>query len=150
MFSKSDKPEEKKVTTENRPMPPAKPSQVPSIISADLEVLGDLKSAGDVQIDGRVKGDIRSHSATISKGARIEGSIYAQSVTISGFVKGQVEAPNVEIKKGADVFGDIIHDALAIESGANFEGACRRLGNTSAASGSGGTSAGDGKPVRAA
>ncbi len=34
---------------------------VPSIISSDLEIVGDLKSDGEIQIDGTVKGDIKGH-----------------------------------------------------------------------------------------
>jgi cytoskeletal protein CcmA (bactofilin family) len=99
----------------------------PSVISSDLEIVGDLKSAGDIQIDGRVKGDIRSRTVMVSVGAEIEGSIFADNVQISGTVKGQVEATKVSILKNSKVLGDILHDVLEVESGAHFQGACRRL-----------------------
>ena len=114
----------------------------PSVISSDLEVEGDLKSAGDVQIDGKVKGDIKSRSVTVSNGAHIEGSIFAQSVVISGTIVGQVESPKVSVRKTANVMGDILHETLEIESGAHFQGACRRLEKGSKTS--------SGQPVRAA
>ena len=44
---------------------------IPSIISADLTILGDLISEGDVQVEGTVKGDIRSRSLTIGQSAKI-------------------------------------------------------------------------------
>ena len=132
MFSKNEKaPPPKTAAPEPakpEPNTPAKKvSDMPSVISPDLEVLGDLKSAGDIQVEGRVKGDIRSRSVSVMNGAVIEGSLYADSVNISGTVNGQVEAPQVSIFKTARVKGDIIHGTLAIESGAQFEGACRRL-----------------------
>ena len=105
----------------------AKAGDKPSIISSDLEVVGDLKSAGDIQVDGRVKGDIRSRTVVVSVGAEIEGSIFADNVQISGTVKGQVEAAKVSILKNSKVLGDILHDVLEVESGAHFQGACRRL-----------------------
>ncbi len=37
---------------------PAPTSDVPSIISADMKVVGNLHSSGDIQIDGTVEGDI--------------------------------------------------------------------------------------------
>ena len=77
--------------------PPSKISDMPSVISADLEVLGDLKSAGDIQVEGRVKGDIRSRSVSVMKGAVIEGSLYADTVNSSGVVNGEVEAPQVSV-----------------------------------------------------
>lgn len=132
MFAKNEKPSDVKpsATDPAPPLPKAPPSKVsdmPSVISADLEVFGDLKSVGDIQVDGKVKGDIRSRSVTVTNGATIEGSIYAESVIISGKVNGQVEAPKVSMHKTARVMGDIVHGSLAIESGAQFEGACRRL-----------------------
>ena len=39
---------------------PAKP-KIPSIISADLHILGNLKTDGDIQIDGIVDGDVESN-----------------------------------------------------------------------------------------
>lgn len=144
MFAKNEKPSEAGATPQAQPAP-SKSSDKPSVISSDLEVEGDLKSAGDVQIDGRVKGDIKSRSVTVSDGAHIEGSIFAQSVIISGSIVGQVEAPKVSVRKTAKVSGDILHDTLEIESGAHFQGVCRRLGTKS----SDGKSA-SGQPVRAA
>ena len=133
MFSRNEKMPESTTVSAPTPSPaPAKPAasrtgDKASVISADLEVLGDLKSAGDVQIDGRVKGDIHSRGVTVSVGANIEGSIFAQSVQISGRVQGQVEASKVAILRNAEVFGDVLHETLEIESGAQFQGACRRL-----------------------
>jgi cytoskeletal protein CcmA (bactofilin family) len=99
----------------------------PSIVNAELKVKGDLESSGDIQVYGRVDGDITSRSITICPGARVNGSVKADSVRISGELEGQIEAPSVNIEKGAKVRGDIIHDSLAVESGAEIEGHCRRL-----------------------
>ena len=123
MFAKNETPSERAARSTAEP----RPGERPSVISADLEVQGDLRSEGDIQIDGQVKGDVRSRTVVVSQGADIEGSIIADSVQISGRVKGQVEAPKVSILRSAEVLGDILHDVLEIESGAQFQGACRRL-----------------------
>lgn len=100
----------------------------PSIISKDLEIIGNLKSSGNIQIDGRIKGEIRSNSVSVSPTAHVEGSILAQSVQVGGLVKGRVEAPNVSILQSAKMLGDVVHDVLEIEGGAHFHGACQKLG----------------------
>ena len=123
MFSKNDRTSEGTATTGQV----SQGSNKASVILPDLEVIGDLKSAGDIQVDGRVTGDIRSRSVVVSSGANVEGSIYAQTVQISGRVKGQIEAPKVAIFRSAEVIGDVLHETLEIESGAQFQGACRRL-----------------------
>lgn len=105
---------------------PAAKSGVPSIISADLRITGDLVCSGDVQIDGWVEGDIQSRNITIGEGATVQGGLQAESVRICGLVNGEVRADVVVLEKTAKVTGDILHKSLAIEQGAFIEGMCRR------------------------
>lgn len=102
------------------------PSGVPSIISADLTIEGNLVSHGDLQIDGTVQGDIWSRTLTLGEDGRIEGAIEAETVRLCGEVQGQVKAATVVVTKTAKVQGDILHDSLAIEAGAFIDGHCRR------------------------
>jgi cytoskeletal protein CcmA (bactofilin family) len=97
----------------------------PSIISTDLVVVGTLTSTGDVQIDGRVDGDIRSGSVTIGEKANFEGEIVAEEVTVRGRVQGTIRARKVSLAGTCHVEGTILHEALAVEVGAFFEGNCR-------------------------
>ena len=97
-----------------------------SVISADLKVVGNLQSAGDLRVDGTVEGDINSGSLTVGESARITGSLSAESVYICGVLSGQVKAKSVKIAKTANVEGDITYQTLAIEEGAVLEGRCRR------------------------
>jgi len=108
---------------------------VPSIISPDLTITGDLKSNGDIQIDGTVEGDIDSRLLTIGQGAEVRGSVVAETVRISGKVEGQVKAKNVTLDKTAKVIGDITHESLTMEAGAQFEGRVSRIQSASNGSG---------------
>lgn len=101
------------------------PRAAPSLISSDLIVIGTLTSTGDIQIDGRVEGDIRSGSLTIGEKANIEGEIIAEEVTIRGRVHGTIRARKVHLAGTCHVEGTILHEALAVEVGAFFEGSCR-------------------------
>ena len=111
----------------------AKLTGIPSIISPDLKIIGDLKSSGDIQIDGRVEGDINSRLLTVGEQATVEGCIVADTVRISGTVLGQVRAKTVHLDKKARVTGDITHETLTMEAGAFFEGQVRRMEKTSGA-----------------
>jgi cytoskeletal protein CcmA (bactofilin family) len=102
-------------------------SRKTSLIASDLEVIGDLKSKGEIQIEGKVKGEVRSTSATVSPGAEIDGSIVADAVEVAGQVKGRIEARQVRILKSAKMLGDVVHEMLEIEAGAEIEGAFQRL-----------------------
>ena len=102
---------------------------VPSIISADMKVVGNLHSNGDIQIDGTVEGDIKSRTLTVGENAHIIGSISAESVNVCGRVTGQVSATSVRIARTANVQGDINYKTLAIEEEAVLDGQIRRLDN---------------------
>lgn len=99
----------------------------PSIISPDLKVVGNLASAGDLQIDGQIDGDIKSRSVTVGEGAFVKGSIVADTVRICGRINGKVKAASVTIASTAKVKGDIAHQTLSIEAGAELEGQVLRL-----------------------
>ncbi len=102
-------------------------SNVPSIISADLKIIGDLKCSGDIQFDGTIEGNIDSRLLIVGAGARIEGSIVAETVRVSGAVHGKIEAKTVALDRTAKVVGDIIHETLTMEAGAFLEGGVRRI-----------------------
>lgn len=106
--------------TTSRPMPP-------SIISADLHVIGDMRSQGEVQVDGVLEGDIETRALLIGETARIKGQITAEVVRVHGSVEGQIKARSVTLAKKAHVIGDILHEDLSIETGAFLEGHCKRV-----------------------
>ena len=107
---------------------PAAPERaVPSILSPDLRIEGNLRCLGDLQIDGEVCGDIHSRSLTLGEGATVKGAIEAEHARICGTVEGQVRATTVVLTRTARVSGDILHEDLTIESGAYVDGHCRRL-----------------------
>ena len=125
MFSKNDKSTPAQSGAPEVQIRNPKRGGVPSIISADLKIVGSLTSDGEVQIDGAVEGDISGQVVTISKGGRVDGAIAAETVHVSGMVTGKIGASSVIIAKQARVIGDVVHQTLAIETGAYLEGFCR-------------------------
>ena len=118
-----------------------KPKPAASVLSSDLHVKGNLKTTGDIQIEGQVDGDIRAHLLTVGEGATVRGELIADDVVIHGRIIGRVRGLKVRLTSTARVEGDIIHKTIAIESGAHFEGSVQRQDNPLD------TSAGKGKPA---
>ncbi|MEP5730928.1 MAG: polymer-forming cytoskeletal protein [Sulfitobacter sp.] len=104
--------------------PKAKPPA--SLLSPDLHVTGNMKTTGDIQVEGTVEGDIRAHLLTIGESATIKGEVVADDVVINGRIVGRVRGLKVRLTSTARVEGDIIHKTIAIESGAHFEGSVQR------------------------
>ncbi|MCR8546951.1 polymer-forming cytoskeletal protein [Salipiger sp. P9] len=115
-----------------QPSPEFKPSAPPkakppaSVLSSDLHITGNLKTTGDIQVEGTVEGDIRAHLLTIGETATIKGEVVADDVVINGRIVGRVRGLKVRLTATARVEGDIIHKTIAIESGAHFEGSVQR------------------------
>ena len=104
--------------------PKAKPPA--SVLSSDLHITGNMKTTGDIQVEGTVEGDIRAHLLTIGESATIKGEVIADDVVINGRIVGRVRGLKVRLTSTARVEGDIIHKTIAIESGAHFEGSVQR------------------------
>ncbi len=128
MFSKASKPSQ--TSSGGEAARSTLKSSVPSIISADLRINGDLICSGDVQVDGWVEGDIQSRNIVIGEGATVQGGLQAETVRVCGVVNGQIKADSVILEKTAKVTGDVLHKTLAMEQGASLEGMCKRIDGT--------------------
>ena len=120
----SDASNEDKELSFSAPFSRSKPAA--SILSEDLKVIGNIKTLGDIQVEGLVEGDIRAHLLTVGESATIKGEVVADDVVINGRIIGRVRGLKVRLTSTARVEGDIIHKTIAIESGAHFEGSVQR------------------------
>jgi cytoskeletal protein CcmA (bactofilin family) len=102
-----------------------KAAGVPSIISADVVLRGNVNSAGEVQLDGALEGDMKASMLIVGEKASVKGEIICESVVVRGRVEGGIRAKQVALAATAHIIGDILHSSLSVESGAHFEGNCR-------------------------
>ncbi|RVV99439.1 polymer-forming cytoskeletal protein [Mesobaculum littorinae] len=129
-----------KTSTDFAPSSAPKAKPPASVLSSDLTIKGNLKTTGDIQIEGTVEGDIRAHLLTVGEGATIKGEVMADDVVVNGRVVGRVRGLKVRLTSTARVEGDIIHKTIAIESGAHFEGSVQRRDDPLNANNQGGRS----------
>ena len=54
-----------------------------SVLSSDLTVVGNLRTTGDIQVEGTVEGDIRAHLLTVGESATIRGEIVADDIVLT-------------------------------------------------------------------
>lgn len=101
---------------------------VPSIISENAKLKGDIISEGIVHIDGQVEGDISCEELVIGVKGVVVGSVSANNIQLYGILNGKASADNLFIAKSAKLIGDATHNTIAIEPGAYVDGHCMRLG----------------------
>lgn len=101
---------------------------VPSIISENTKVTGDIISTGIVHIDGRVEGDISCEELVIGLKGMVIGSANANNLHLYGQLQGKAVVDKLFVAKTAKLLGDATHNQIAIEPGAYIDGHCIRAG----------------------
>jgi cytoskeletal protein CcmA (bactofilin family) len=101
--------------------------KAPSIIGSDMVIEGDISGGGEIQVEGKIKGDVRIEHVTVGDGGIVEGGIYSEAVEVRGKVVGSITAKQVRLYGACHVDGDITHEQLAMETGAFFQGRSLRL-----------------------
>ena len=103
-------------------------SETPSVnlIGAGTVIQGDIKTNGDIRIDGTLTGSISvKGKLVIGVSGSVDGEVICQNADVSGTVKGKVTvAELLSLKASAKLTGDIITNKIAIEPGAMFSGSC--------------------------
>jgi cytoskeletal protein CcmA (bactofilin family) len=107
----------------NRPNAPS--ARTLACLGSTIVVKGEITSDEDLQIDGKVEGNIslRGHRLTVGRTAQLNSEINAREVVVYGNASGNLRARDrVEIKKDGQVIGDITTTRISIEDGAYFKG----------------------------
>ena len=80
-----------------------------SVVTADMEIKGNITTKGSVQIDGKIEGDIIcGRDIALGKVGAIKGSISVSSMIIEGSVDGNITARDrIELKATARINGDM-------------------------------------------
>ena len=100
-------------------------------IGKGATLYGDIETAGNIRLDGKVVGNIRSKSRVVlGESAQLKGNLVAQNAEVFGEIDGRVEIVDIlTLKTSSNVKGDVVCNKFVTESGANFNGKCQ-MGNT--------------------
>jgi len=104
----------------SKPIRPA--SSAPSIIGSDVRITGNLSTAGEIQLDGVVEGDVQAASLTMGEQGSLKGTVTAERIVIRGKVDGSIRGRTVILEQTAKVAGDVFHETVSIEAGATIDG----------------------------
>ena len=95
-----------------------------TVVGTSVKLKGNLKSDGDITVDGSVNGEIKTKgTVTIGPNANIIASVHAKNVNVAGTVQGNVVATDrLNISESGRVYGDVSANILSISAGALFSG----------------------------
>ena len=101
-----------------------------SYLGETLQLEGDLRSSGSVDVAGLVNGNVFVSEITITETGSVRGSLEATSIEINGHVEGKITADSVIVGKSAVIKGDLFFkNTLKTEEGADIDGYIKRVNN---------------------
>ena len=101
-----------------------------SHIGETMQIEGDLRTAGSIDIAGLINGNIFVSEMVIKETGSIRGSIEATSIEVNGHVEGKISADTVIVGKTAVIKGDVFFkNTLKTEEGADIDGYIKRMNN---------------------
>jgi cytoskeletal protein CcmA (bactofilin family) len=97
-----------------------------NLIGSGTFIEGDIRSNGDIRVDGTVIGNVQSKSkVVVGSTGTVEGDVNCQNMDVSGTVKGKLTVSELTfLKSSATIKGDILTGKLVVEVGATFSGSC--------------------------
>ena len=101
-----------------------------SHIAETMQLEGDLRSSGSVDVAGLVNGNLYVSDTVITEAGSVRGSIEATHIEINGHIEGKITADVVVVGKSAVIKGDIFFkQTLKTEEGADIDGYIKRSSN---------------------
>ncbi len=101
--------------------------EVPSLISKSVIITGDIKNASNIEIEGKVEGNIFADTITLREGGEIIGNTKSKIFNIKGNFKGNSVAEKINISDTAIVNGLLEYNFLSVDYGANINCELKRI-----------------------
>ena len=102
-----------------------------SILASSFSLKGSISCKGELQIDGRVNGNINGEKVILGPDSSMDGTLAADEIIISGKFKGKIKGKSIRLETGALVDAEITYEVLAIEDGSSVNGIVKKLINNS-------------------
>jgi cytoskeletal protein CcmA (bactofilin family) len=98
-----------------------------NLISNGTDITGDIKSNGDIRIDGSLTGNLNTKGkVVIGTTGKVKGEVICKNSEIAGFLEGKIVVGQLlNLKASSKINGEIVTSKLSIEPGAVFTGNCK-------------------------
>ena len=98
-----------------------------NLISLGTDITGDIKSSGDIRIDGSLTGNLNTKGkVVIGTTGKVKGEVNCKNSEVAGLIEGKITVGQLlNLKASSKIHGDIATSKLSIEPGAVFSGNCK-------------------------
>lgn len=102
----------------------------PSVIGAGITITGNIETTDDLQVDGKVTGDVHCATLMLGENSLMKGSIFATRVRAAGTVEGSIETSDLAVEASARIAGDVTYDRIRIAAGGILQGQMKHKGSS--------------------
>ena len=124
MWAKKDLEVEENIN-QFAPVDPIAKEPDKAVIGPSITIKGELSGSEELMIQGRVQGtvDLKQHSVTVGKKAKVEADIRAKAIHVEGEITGNLFAEaTIFLHPTANVMGNMKSPRVSLEDGARFRG----------------------------
>jgi len=101
-----------------------------SHVGETMQLEGDLRTSGSIDVAGLVNGNIFASEMTITETGSIRGAVEATTIEVNGHLEGKISADMIIVGKTAVIKGDVFFKStLKTEEGADIDGYIKRVNN---------------------
>ena len=101
-----------------------------SYVGETLQLEGDLRTSGSLDIAGLITGNVYVSEVTITETGSVRGSVEATKIEVNGHIQGRITADTIVIGRNAVIKGDVFFkNTLKTEEGADIDGYIKRINN---------------------
>lgn len=99
-----------------------------TLIAAGTEIHGDIQFAGNLEIEGKVIGNINAENGSnavvrVLEHGEVDGNVKVPTVIVNGTVKGDVHSSShLDLAAKAKITGDVYYSVIEMAKGARVNG----------------------------
>ena len=98
----------------------------PSVISEGFTINGDIKSEGQLTVDGTIIGEISVDSLIVGVGGSVGGVINAKIINVKGSLSGKIHCHEIIVGGRSIVDGELTYSAITIQRGGLVKGSVNK------------------------
>lgn len=95
-----------------------------STFSANLKILGQIKTPDDIDIHCEVEGPVDANNVTISEGGFVRGFVRSKRLVVAGTLVGDFLGEEVEVTDTGRINGDVVCQSMSVDKNGAINGKC--------------------------
>lgn len=95
-----------------------------SVLSANLKVVGQIKTPDDLEIHCEIEGPIEANNVTIAPQGSVRGYLRANRLVVAGQLTGNFMGKELDLRETGRINGDVFCESFSMSKNGVLNGRC--------------------------